>query len=55
MKQKKKIRIKMSVEFDVLTSDRPYAENEEWLNTIAKNYVSALGDKSIKIEYCDFV
>lgn len=55
MKEKKKVRIEMSVEFDVLTSDRPYSENAEWLSMIAKNYVSALGDKSIKIEKVDFV
>lgn len=55
MKTKKKIKIKMSVEFEVVTPERPYAEDEEWLNMVAKNYVECLGDKNIKIEYADFV
>lgn len=51
MKQsKKKIRIEMSVEFDVLAGERPQYETNEWLYMVAKNYVECLGDKSIKVE-----
>lgn len=54
-KNKRKIEIKMSVELDILVGDRPYSEEKEWLNMVAKNYIACLGDKNIKIEHIDFV
>lgn len=56
MKVKRKIRIDMSVEMDVLIENaRPKNEMSEYLNTVAKNYISCLGDKDIKIEKVEFV
>lgn len=56
MKAKRKIRIEMSVEMDVLMDhERQKNEMSEYLNTIAKNYASCLGDKDIKIEKVEFV
>lgn len=52
---KKKIRIVMSVEFDMLAGERPQYETNEWIDMVAKNYVKCLGDNSIKIEEVKFV
>lgn len=56
MRTKRKIKIDMSVEMDILMDgDRSKYQTKEYLNTIAKNYIYCLGDKDIKIENVEFV
>lgn len=55
-KQRRKIKIDMSVEMDVLIDgDRPTNEYKDKLNTIAHNYIQCLGDKSIYIDDVRFI